>query len=291
MSLDAQASAYVRTNGLRSMMIASNCRRFLRAIGDRTAEQVTAADLQQFRQTAMAAGLSHATIEKTVTDVATIVKAITGIVLEVGRRLRQSRPEPVPVPISDINATWQAATPWLRQWIVLTYWTGLRLGDSMGLQLALPISGDAIRWRAGKTDHCHVYPLPSWIVPHLDPLPLPYNHPGGHSVKIMREHLWAACLAARVPYWNPQRLRQRSITEWTRANATAGQLIHGCGIGVLSHYLDPLSVLESAAPQVRLPACFGASTIDTAQRLTQAYHRLDPQGQVLVLTTAERLAR
>ena len=290
MSLDGQAASYVATHGLRSTMIASNCRRFLRAIGQRTAEQVTSADLQQFRQVAMAAGLSHVTIEKTITDVATIVKAITGIVLSVGRRLRQSRPEPVPVPISDINATWQASTPWLRQWIVLTYWTALRLCDSMGLQLSLPLTGDAIRWRAGKTSHCHVYPVPSWLATHLLPLTLPYKHAGGHSVKIMRDHLHAACMAAGVPYWNPQRLRQRSITEWTRANATAGQHIHGCGIGVLSHYLDPLSVLESAAPQVRLPACFGAS-VDNAERMTAAYQRLDQHGQQLVLQTAERLGR
>ena len=108
--------------------------------------------------------------------------------------------------------------------------------------------------------------------------------------KTLRDAISHVCDRAGVARWTPKQLRQRSITEWTRANATAGQLIHGCGIGVLSHYLDPLSVLESAAPQVRLPACFGAYS-DTADRMTEVYRRLDQQGQQLVLHTAERMAR
>lgn len=51
-----------------------------------------------------------------------------------------------------------------------------------------------------------------------------------------------------------------------------------------------VATLESAVPQVRLPACFGASS-DTADRMSEVYRRLDQQGQELVLHTAERMVR
>jgi hypothetical protein len=89
----------------------------------------------------------------------------------------------------------------------------------------------------------------------------------------------------------PKQIRQTSVTEWTRANATAGAIVHGSGLGVMAHYLDPLSVLESAAPRVRLPSCFGACT-ETASEDTLLSHfrRLDPAAQGLIAGTAERLA-
>jgi len=67
--------------------------------------------------------------------------------------------------------------------------------------------------------------------------------------------------------------------------------VHGSGLGVMSHYLDPLSVLESAAPRVRLPSCFGAQASTTTEdALIASFRRLDPSAQGLVSMTAERLA-
>lgn len=290
MTISDKAADYVRSNGLRSTMICTNCRRFERLTGVKRLAELTEAHLRQFRGAAMETGLSAATIEKTVTDVLTIVKHIRGDTLSPGKRLPQPRPEPHPLPLEVISAVYDHSTDWLKQFICLAYWTGMRLRDCMRLQLSMPQrAADCIRHTASKTGHHHCYPVPVWLRDFLDKRNLPYKHDGDHSVRVVYRHIGAACLAASVDPICMQTVRQRSVTEWTRANATAGSIIHGCGLGVLSHYLDPLSVLESAAPRVRLPSCFGVS-VDTRERLTSAYERLDPQGREIILTTAERLA-
>jgi hypothetical protein len=77
----------------------------------------------------------------------------------------------------------------------------------------------------------------------------------------------------------------------TAANATAGAIVHGAGLGVMSHYLDHLAVLQSAAPRVRLPSCFGASSESGSEEsLLLNFRRLDPAAQGLIAGTAERLA-
>jgi hypothetical protein len=58
----------------------------------------------------------------------------------------------------------------------------------------------------------------------------------------------------------------------------------------MAHYLDPLSILESASPRVRLPSCFGASSPTGEESLLSNFRRLDPAGQGLVTMTLERLA-
>ena len=71
----------------------------------------------------------------------------------------------------------------------------------------------------------------------------------------------------------------------------AGAILHGSGLsGVMRHYIDPLSVLESAAPRVRLPDCFGATAGDVESTLVANFRRLDTAAQGLIAGTAERLA-
>jgi len=90
----------------------------------------------------------------------------------------------------------------------------------------------------------------------------------------------------------PQNIRQASITEWSRSNATAGAIIHGCGLGVLAHYLDPLSVLESAAPRVRVPAAMRGDCKSEESEATLLIHfrRMDAAAQGIISATAERLS-
>lgn len=283
------ALRYVKENGLRSTMICTNVRRWQRLTGVTAVQEINEEHIVAFRLQAQEAGLAAATIEKTITDTITIVSWVTDRRLRPGKRLPQRRPKPTPLPLEDFSVIFGAATAWLQQWMALSYWTGLRLRDSMRLQLQTPLRTDVIRFQASKTGHPHCWPVPSWLRAYCDQRPLPYRHAGDHSVRILRSHLEAACLAAGVPVPLIKWIRQRSVTEWTRANATAGAIVHGSGLGVLSHYLDPLSVLEAAAPRVRLPDCFGA-TVDNSTRLSAAYERLDPQGRDLILTTAERLA-
>lgn len=293
MMLIDEAAAYCSRHGLKSKILIVNCRRFSRYLPETPPECITSETLQTFREKAMQDALSHVTIEKTVTDVCTVVKAMLGKTLEPGKRLRQSRPQPQPVPIESVDAVFRIAVPWLRQWLVLTYWTGLRLQDAIAAQIRLPATGSVLQWKASKTGHSHQYPLPEWIRPHLQvrqSLGAAYSRHWLQS--LVYQHLSAACEAAKVPRFTPQQIRQRSITEWSRANATAGRLIHGCGIGVLSHYIDPLSVLESAAARVRVPSCMlgVCKQVDTEGTLIDNFRKLDPQAQGLISSTAERLA-
>lgn len=284
MCLSQTALRYVTDNNLRSKMIVSNCRRFERVTGVSDITKIDTQTVIDFRRQCSAT-LSAVTTEKTITDVLTVVKHGTGKTIDPGRRLKQPRPEPSPVPISSIDAIWAVSPAWLRQWLVLTYWTALRLQDSIALQIQLSASGKLpdgpLRWQAGKTSINHVWPVPSWIRAHMTPLELPYSQPTMHYCRLLRDHLTHACRAAKVPEFCPQQLRQRAITEWTRADGVAGQIVHGCGLGVMRHYVDFCAVLESAAPRVRLPACFGA-TQDDGEALLLSYKRLDPAGQQIV---------
>jgi len=292
MFLSFQAAEYVRTNGLRSFMIASNCRRFERVMQVQQCSDIKSEMLAAFRERCRASCLSPVTIEKTITDVCTVIKFATGVTFSPGKRLRRPKPKPKPVALETINAAYLHATPWLQQWLALTLWTGLRLRDSLRLQLSLPTSDPVLYWEASKTGYVHQYPVPAWLseiisVRHK----LPYQHAEGWTAKILKQHLQAACLAAGVTYFHPKLMRQRSVNEWSNANATAGSLIHGSGIGVLQHYLDPLTVLQAAAPRVAVPAAMlgNHKPGGAEETLLTNFRRLDPQAQNLISDTAERL--
>jgi hypothetical protein len=292
MILSESAAEYVQRHGLRSLMIASNCRRFERVCGRIAPDGITTEHLSTFRAKARDC-LSAVTIEKTCTDVITIVKHCTGRTLEPGKRLRQPRPIPEPADLETIAAVFRHSVDWLRQWLVVSYWTGLRLSDAIALQATFPANGTAIRWIASKTGHSHAYPLPEWLVPHVQKLELPYTASENYSCRVLRSHLSAACLAAGVTYFHPHTIRQRSITEWSRVNGTAGSIIHGCGLGVLQHYVDPLSVLESAATRMRVPQVIMGEyrQADNEASLVTNFRKLDPSAQGLIVDTTERLAR
>ncbi len=108
----------------------------------------------------------------------------------------------------------------------------------------------------------------------------------------MRGELDRVCDKADVPRILPKNLRQRAITEWTKTGE-AGAIIHGCGFignhAVMRHYVDKLAILESAAPRVRLPSCFGATPPTAESTLLDNFRRLDPAAQMLIAGTAERM--
>lgn len=285
MRLSELAQEYRSRNGLRADTIVKNCRRF-----ERFGHPVTSEGIAAFRVAALAAGLAPDTIEKTVTDVITVAKH-DGKTLNAGRRLRRPAPEPKPASLSTIEAIWEQAQQWFRRWIVLTYWTGARCEDSLRVYRTTNSKTEVIRLKADKTGRNHCWPAPQWLQAWL---PVPASHPLNgvslHFTNVVRDCLTVLCEQAGVERITPQQLRQRSITEWSRANATAGAIVHGCGLGVLSHYLDPLQILESAAPRVRLPECFGATNASGEDSLVANFRRLDPGAQGLLTMTAERLA-
>ena len=89
MRLSEHAEKYVVQNGLRARAIVSNCIRFQKLTGLCDPEQISSPVIVGFRQAAMAVALSPVTIEKTVTDVLTIVRYACGSIPEVGKRLKR----------------------------------------------------------------------------------------------------------------------------------------------------------------------------------------------------------
>ena len=292
MRLSEHATKYIADHGRRAKVIISNCRRFERVTGITEPDRISEPVLVAFRQAAMAMRFSHVTIEKTITDVSTIVKAVIGSLPLPGKRLKQPRPTPKPIALTTMDAIWEATTSQrLRRWLVLAYWTGLRLSDCIGVYVTLSEPCDVLRHTASKTGLHHCWPVPQWLRPWMSRVEPHTGYSTPWFGELIRDELAATCERAGVPHMTPKQIRQTSVTEWTRANATAGAIVHGSGLGVMAHYLDPLSVLESAAPRVRLPSCFGACT-ETASEDTLLSHfrRLDPAAQGLIAGTAERLA-
>jgi integrase len=292
MRLSGYAEKYIAENGLRARVIVSNCTRFERLTGLSDPAIISLPVIVGFRQAAMAIALSPVTIEKTVTDVLTIVRYACGCIPEVGKRLKRARPNPSPAAIDRIEAVWKAAqSERLRRWLALVYWTGLRVSDSVQLYWSLKEPCDVLRFTASKTGIHHVWPIPRWLHKFMRPVESHTGHCSMWFSRLLRDELADTCVQANVAVFTPKNLRQASIGEWTAANATAGAIVHGVGLGVMSHYLDPLMVLQSAAPRVRLPACFGASTSATSEEsLLSNFRRLDPSAQSLITGTAERLA-
>lgn len=274
------------------MTIASNCRRFERLTGVLNPGSIDADALQRFREIALGQSLAHDTIEKTVTDVMTIVKHATGSIPSVGKRLRKKRPKPKSVEIADVGLIFEAAPDWLRKWIVLDYWTAARLADSLDVFLNVQAPHDVIVHQASKTDLVHRWPVPRWLRDWMRPADSSIQKNTQHFRKVLSSALAVACVTAGVPIVTAKQFRQRSITEWTRANATAGAIVHGCGLGVMAHYLDPMSVLESAMDRVRVPACFGVDCNDETSegKLLTHFRRMDPAAKDIITNTAERLA-
>lgn len=287
MSLLAFATDYCARRKIKPVPIYS-AQRFAEVVGDVPPGQISQELLERY---ATEADGSPSTIRGTVKDVITLCKAAGN--KTVRQFIRKPQPKPRPTPLESIQAAWPFLAPWSCQYLVLSYWTGLRLDDALELQLqGVDPDGETIHWQASKTVKNHAWPLPSWMRPHLQPVKrLPYTKSNDHAQVIVRGELERVAQIGKVARIMPQQLRQRSVQEWTRANATAGAIVHGMGLGVMQHYLDPLMVLESASPRVRIPSCFGSTAAEsTEDALLCHFRRLDPAAQGLIAGTAERLA-
>jgi hypothetical protein len=271
--------------------IVHSINRWLRLGGPPEAANVTPEAISAFRIAAGAAGLSVWTSEKTITDVITSAK-LAGVTVDRGRRVRRPHPEPVPAPADSIDAMWPHLATWSRQLVAICFWTGLRLNDAIGAHLLADWTGDIIRWEANKTHKKHVWPLPDWLKGIMSAnVRLPYREANDHAQTIVRGEFDRCCRLAKIDRLTPIQLRQRAVTEWTRAHAKAGEIVHGCGLGVMKHYIQTMEILEGASPRVRLPACFGAAPVDSAEAiLLTHFRRLDPAAQSLITGTVERLS-
>lgn len=281
------AEQYCRERGVaRTVVFSAN--RLVKHLGVFHFSELNSTKLAEFQAKASCAGLSAWTIKGTLKDIGTVASHFK-ISLEIPV-VRVPRPTPSPTELSVINAIWPHIQPWCKQWLGIAFWTALRLDDSIELQVLGPPTGQ-LRYQASKTGHSHVWPFPDWLRRLWQPTELPYQKATDHAQVLIRNELQRASLAARTERVVPKEIRQAALNAWAKSHATAGAIVHGCGLGVLAHYLDPLQILESAAPRVRLPECFGACTqAGTEDTLISNFRRLDPAAQSLIVGTTERLA-
>ena len=287
------AVKHVADNKLRGKTPIYSAARFVRIVGDVPVEQITTDHLCEYRKRCQEKNLSNQTIESSIGNILTVMKFAAGRTIDAGRATKKKPPEPSPVELSAINAVLSELPAWMQLWMAFSYWTGMRLTDSITAirKLAGQKIGATIRQRASKTQRVQAWPAPNWLTAMIEAGTFPAELCLENMKKQVRAELAAACDRAGIDRWKPKQLRQRSITEWSRANATAGAIVHGCGLGVLAHYLDPLQILEAAAPRVRLPECFGACTgAGSEDTLVANFRRLDPAAQSLIVGTTERLA-
>ncbi len=260
--------------------------RFVRFMGDCRTSEITTEMLKEFRKRAEASGLAAWTIRGTLKDIRTLIRWAGGSVSI--DRIQKPEPNPQPISFATIDAIWPHMAEWSRQWLVLSYWTGLRLADSIRMQRDLTDS--KLEWIASKTKHRHKWPVMPWLRPLLQSQSLPYSSTDDWSKVIVRAELDRVSTQAGVERIQPSQIRDTGLRAWVRADFHAGKVLHGCGLGVIGHYVDVLDILEPVAPRVRLPSCFGATDATGEESLLASFRRLDPAAQGLISGTAERLA-
>lgn len=270
-------------------------------------EPLNQRNLERFREVCRTEGLSPHTYETQISDLITAAKAC-GLHLSAGPRDRRRRPEPKILTADQIGRAYDGArvTTWprprARMWweaaIVLIFWTCLRRQDIATLTWSeVDLDRGIMTRTANKTGHRHVIPLPPFVVRHLRQLPRQSDSLLGLPTHFQKSMLAQCCKISTASgiKITPQAVRRAGITAWTRANTMAGQIIHGSGLGILNHYVDPLQVLQAAAPRVVVPDQFltlgeRADRQAGLSEVSERFASLDPTGQQTVLDMLRRFA-
>lgn len=148
-----------------------------------------------------------------------------------------------------------------RRWLVVGFFTGLRLADMIWHLRRESIRREAVVIAAQKTDKLLAVPLCPVLSRHL----LQENDgadgrlfPVSNSPHLVRRELRKLSEAANTSCKvTPHAIRRASITEWMAASESAGRIVHGCGIGgVLASYVQVLRPLQRARPRLAVPPEF-----------------------------------
>lgn len=230
--------------------------------------QLTGEAFDAFRKSALAAGLAARTIEETVND----IRLISGV-MEIGRRLKRwksaacrhvpslelmsaayDNAEAAVWPNSPLTRSPEllavSSATWLRAFIVFAYHTAFRLRDLRSITWD-SITDEAIVWRSSKTSAPHRLPNCAVVQRHLKPLRKSgsdrvFPISAGQERLVRRELNRIAGVEPDEDAFGPQPIRRSAINQWTLASPEAGRIVHGSGLGVMAHYLDPLTVLTDA---------------------------------------------
>lgn len=287
MKITEFAEQYVKRNGLKRTPIYS-ANRFARYLRDADITEVTSQDLSEVKERCQADGLSQWTVKCTLKDLRTLIRA-SGRDIKVDR-VRVPEPHPQPQSFADIDEAWPKLANWCRQWLVIAYWTALRLEDSIRLQQSLTGEQNFLELVASKTGHRQRWPIMKWMHQYLQPINLPYGRNLDWSANMIRKELKNA---SKKTLLQPNKIRDRSLNEWQRIGV--GDIVHGSGLhrlGVMRHYIDPLEQLTTVAPRLAVPSCMRSvsAAVSTEEALVANFRSLDPAAQALIAGTAERLA-
>lgn len=289
MTITELAHQYVEQHALAKTPIYS-AKRFAKYRGDIEPAEITEQELRAFRKSAEANGVSAWTIRGTLKDLKTLLRSV-GHDVRI-EKVRMPQPDPRPVAIEDLETIWNFCPEWLQQFLAVSYWTAARLDDVIRMQKSLTEVPTVLQHVASKTQFRHRYPVPSWLRQWLQPVRLPYHSNFDWSGAVVRGALSEICKFSNVATILPNHVRDRSLNEWMRASPSAVGVLHGSHLGTLRHYVDPLLILESAAPRVRVPQCMlgDCKQVDAEGNLLDNFRKLDLQAQGLIASTAERLA-
>jgi hypothetical protein len=279
------AVAYVAERGLAQTPVYS-ARRFERMMGNLPISDITEATLAEWRRKSEEAGLSVWTVKCGLKDIRTLIRA-NGSDIKISR-IKNPEPNPNPVSLERLDAIWPHLATWSRQWLVIAFWTALRFADTVRMQRV--VEPTKLEWKASKTKHRHRWPVMAWMTPHLQPVKLPYTKSEDWSEVIVRGELTRVCKLAGVDRILPSEVRDAALRAWCQADARVGEIVHGCRLGVIGHYVDPLDIIQPVANRVKVPSCFGANETNS-EDLTLAISKLDPDARRMVTEMAYRLAR
>jgi hypothetical protein len=288
----SEAHEYLSVKNIKRREPLYSATRAASVIGDIPIGMLQSTHLENVRKSLQQKNLSVRTIESTVSDLLTLHRHFTGTQLASGRRLAMTPLNPVGVDHKLIDLIWPECKPWVQSWIALTMWTGLRLSDSLHVLLRYRLQAwpETLSVIASKTGKHHAIPLPAWLRKIVTAGPYRFRAVSDFSRRQLRYELFTVCDSMSVPRLKPKYFRQEGITQWTIANASAGAVIHGCGLKVLGHYVSQATLLSRVSMSVSMPECFGASS-SSPEKLLDVFKLLDPEAQQILTATASRLIR
>lgn len=288
----SEAREYLSVKSIKRREPLYSATRAASIVGDIPIEIMQTSHLEEIRKSLQQRQLSARTIESTVSDLITLRRHFTGTQLSAGQRLSLTQLSPNGVDHKVIDLIWPECKPWVQSWIALTMWTGLRLSDSLHVLLRYRLQPwpETLSVIASKTGKHHAIPLPAWLRKIVTAGPYKFRAVSDFSRRQLRHELSSVCERCSVPCLKPKYFRQEGITQWTIANASAGAVIHGCGLKVLGHYVSQATLLSRVSRSVSMPECFGAS-LSSPEKLLDVFKLLDPEAQEILTATATRLIR
>jgi integrase len=269
-------------------------KRWRKLMGDLDVTEIRTHEFARYRKLAKASQAAN-TVNTTCRTVSQILRccAQQGVIEQApdpGRQLNVAGPEPHVPTVAELDrlyrATHLAAWPrshvrpweWWRCLMVVGIWTGLRLQDLLwGLAWQhIDFEERSITFRASKTRRykkLHTFPIVPIVERHLRAMIPPGPHcpssrrvfgPSQCTDLIRRELRRFSADAGIDPSVTMQTFRRASITLWSRADHTAGQLVHGTGLPkVMLHYLHVGEILRSASERFPWPPVMADHTPGT----------------------------